>query len=346
MSEEDFFYAFNRLSNVDLEGNPHRVPTRFRHTTTTPCEALLEDRLSTSELSSVYVHRPRQGYVLATYENGTYSCSASINVFTLDELFAKHFTYVVKQDTKLGEGEAYTTIQKIQQEQGQALVSVEDQLTSIRDQMQLIRNKMDAVEDIVLLRKWNTELQNLKALESDLEHLLKTKDTDVKTEQEYKTLLERIRGEWDSMRFEQRKRAVNTLIDSINIAHAATCWYILTVHWRVPQGRVDEGFLWHSHGGWPMWTQEEDAIITQLYKDAPKEALMNSLPHRPWSGIKARGQHLGLKRAHRTPVDAIPINMSLNDYLFAGEHNLTLPQGEETIAWRSKCSIGLIFFSW
>lgn len=46
----------------------------------------------------------------------------------------------------------------------------------------------------------------------------------------------------------------------------------------------------------PLWTEEEDLVIKEMYHSSSKEDILNSLPKRSWKSIRARALKLNIKR--------------------------------------------------
>ncbi len=340
VDEELFFYAYNRLSDVDLDGNPQKrsIASPKRYTprlTTLPCYALLENRIE-SDSCPVYVNRGKKAYVVSLSKDGLYAYAAVIKISVLDAVFSEQFIRVVKEDKRLGDGAAYRTLQQAQQTEVRAGMSVEEQLQNIERQIALLRAKMDATDDMELFRTWNTKLNELKALQPKLEKLLKKRDEAIQTEQQYHTLLERIRNEWNRMSFEQKKQAVNTLVDKAVLTKDAPHWYRLVIYWHIPVGRVDEGFIWYRNGGAFLWTEEEEKALMWLYPLAPRHQVQNALPRRTWGDISNRASQLKVKRIARSASD-LPDDVAMADLKYAKEHGLGTHAGLQYHAtWRTK----------
>jgi DNA invertase Pin-like site-specific DNA recombinase len=334
VDESDFLWAFNRLSEYDLDGNPQeRIrtrPTRYQRVTTQPVSALLTERI-TSKACPVHVNRAKGQYVASAQENGMVAYSAAIKIAILDAVFSQHFTYVVKQDVKRGDGQAFDVLK-----QATTDTSVMMQVAEIEKQTTLLRAKMDATDDLELLRKWNTKLRELTQLKPQLERILAKQGEAVKTVEEYETLLDQIRGRWRGMSPDAKQKAVNALIERAVLTKETPHWYQLEVYWKLPVGRVDVGFIWYQNGGGFLWTPQEDETIKALYPNAGRETVQQALPRRAWYAIGDRAYQKGIRRTVAATSD-VPDYLSWEDYSFQKEHELTSEAGTEYRAtWRTK----------
>lgn len=344
---EDFMYAFNRLSRFDLDGKPQerigvRTVTRkgkpvtwseggrYQRVTTEPKSALLTDRITSNECP-VFVNRAKGLYVVSKQSHGMHEYSASIKLTVLDAVFSQHFTYVVKQDVKKGDGKALAVLNAQTSES-----SVPAQLEQAHKEVALLRAKMDATDDVELVKKWNTKLRELNELVPRLERILAKQDEALKTVEEYETLLDRIRGRWNSMVPEAKQKAVNALIEQVVLTKKAPHWYQLEVYWKIPVGRVDVGYIWYQRGGGFIWTPEEDAAIKALYPTEDRETVQKALSRRAWYAIGDRAYQKRVRRLTASSA-TIPEHVSWEDWTFQREHELTSEAGSEYRAtWRTK----------
>ena len=334
VDEDDFMFAFNRLSEYDLAGNPQEKmstrATRYQRVTTQPISALLVHRIVSKDCP-VFINRAKGLYVVTRQAHGLHEYSASIKVSALDAVFSQRFTYIVKGDVRRGEGQALDVLNQ-QTPQG----SVPAQIAQANAQIALLRAKMDATDDVDLVRKWNTKLRELNQLVPQLERILAKQDEAVKTVEEYDTLLGRIRGTWNSMNPDAKQKAVDVLVERAVLTKEASHWYRLELFWKVPVGRVDVGYIWYQRGGGFIWTAEEDAAIKELYPVADRGVVQESLPRRAWDAIGDRASQKSIRRVVVSNSD-IPGYLSWEDYVFQKEHELTSSAGLEYHAtWRTK----------
>lgn len=136
VSEEDFWFAFNRLSSVTIDGEPNpRIatpPARYTHDGTPPLEALL-DGIITGVNMAVYVLRNEVPPVYAIFDDGKKHgdhYKQTIPVVELDAIFTQRLLHVLEH-TEHGAALREHLV-GLRQERDQQLVSVDEQIVKYR----------------------------------------------------------------------------------------------------------------------------------------------------------------------------------------------------------------------
>jgi DNA invertase Pin-like site-specific DNA recombinase len=141
VSEEDFWYAFDRLSSVTIDGEERprlaTAPTRYTHDGSPPLEALLDGIITGAvEGMAVYVLRNEVPPNYSIFDEGRKHgehYKQSIPVLELDAIFSQRLLYVLEH-TEHG-----ATLREhlvgLRKERDQQLVSVERQIAEARQQI-------------------------------------------------------------------------------------------------------------------------------------------------------------------------------------------------------------------
>jgi hypothetical protein len=305
--EADFWYAFHRLSPYTIEGEPNIRPTsqpaRYTHDGSPPLEALL-DGIVTSDMLPVYVMRTLPIPAYAIIDSDRHHSShykQSIAVAVLDAIFVQRLLHVIEY-TEYG-----ATLQQhltsLRSERDHQLVSVAEQITEAKQQIaKWERSKRIAQEEGYEEgeREAVRELKGKHAVLRELE--LKQTEADVE-DADLLELVELLFGAsvgWAELTFAKKQRFIRLSTRSITLREVSTHFLELEIVWKGPYARTDAGYIWRRRGNGGLYTEEENAILRELYPVADRAALLDRLPHRSWTGIMIQArQELGLSR-HRS----------------------------------------------
>jgi DNA invertase Pin-like site-specific DNA recombinase len=301
VAEDDFWFAFNRLSPYTIEGEAnHRLtsqPARYTRDGTPPPPALL-DGIMTNERLPVYVLRrdPPEYAILDPGKQHGNRYKVSIAVAALDAIFEQRLLSVLEH-TEHGA----TLREHMSQVRGareQQLVSVDGQIAEAKEQItKWERSKRIAREedDEEGEREAVRELKKKRAILRELE--LKQERAAVEDSEliEFLELLFGASVAWHDLTLQRKQRFIRLGTTSITIRDASTHFLEFVIAWK--GGRTDVGYIWRRRGNGGLWSDEEKAILRELYPAADRAVLLERLPRRSWSGIMdAAGEEGGLSR--------------------------------------------------
>src|SRR2546421_9054341 len=284
VSDDDFWYAFNRLSPVTIEGEiNHRLtsqPARYTRAGTPPPPALL-DGLITSGKLPVYVLRtdpPEYSIIDSGKQHGD-RYKLSIAVAELDAIFVQRFLGVL-ENTKHG-ATLHEHLTEVRSAREQELVSVDAQIAEVKDQIaKWERSKRIAREedDEEGEREAVRELKPKRAILRELE--LKQDQAAVEDDEliEFLELLFGASIGWYDLTFQRRQRFIRLSTQSITISEASNHFLKFVIDWT--GGRTDVGYIWRKWSNGGLWSDEEEAILRELYPVADRAVLLDRLPHR------------------------------------------------------------------
>jgi hypothetical protein len=128
-------------------------------------------------------------------------------------------------------------------------------------------------------------------------------------------LIEECVNHWNNWSFDKKRSLVTMLVDSVDIAEVSSHVLQIRVYFNdVLNYAVMDGYMFRNRGSRELWTDEENALLRRLYKDAEKSVLLSKLPTRSFDSIHVQANTLELTRK-RMPADiAIPDDMCYKDY--------------------------------
>ena len=309
IDEGDFWYAFNRLSNVTPEGHEQEMidkpAIRFNRVTTPPIDALLKDVITGVDGRKVYVYATKRLYKIHAASKDIEGAQSSLPVALLDKAFTDRLIWRMKSEHKTGvdgdEGSIYARLRDKQQEKDTANTSIEHQITEINRRMSVLRRNLD-LEDIEtsVLQEWVKELKQITQVKTALEARLMEAQERKEDIAEFVTLMERVTGDWNRLTFEQKKHLVRMIAREVRLVEITHQLYRLEIEWLSPyEGVTDVAYICSTDNSHTAWTPDEDAILRTMYPTSPRGDIVLELPTRNWDSIQTRSFKLGIHRTYR-----------------------------------------------
>lgn len=345
---DDFWYAFNRLSPTDLDGNPivreSTRPKQYQGVKVAPVDALLSDK-ARSNPGEVYVISRQKAYAISRLVGKFSNYETTFSIDYLDSAVAEQvrsqlqlwkrteeiveqvydpaFVELVKQGQT-----PYILLKAIMAEEDQALSSVVDMIPATEARIKVLLRNLDLDVDDETAAGWARELKDKKTelarLKAKKEEAEKAKDT----AKDLQNLLETAGEMWDSLPFERQKRLFNRLIEEVIITESAPHFLTVELVWSFLLSHIQIGHLYRRYGNSDVWKDEENEILRELYPGAPRMDILRRLPDRSWVGIKNRATDaLKLKRPYQRNPETVPVNLALRDIQFMWNNRLDpIPQ--------------------
>jgi DNA invertase Pin-like site-specific DNA recombinase len=300
VSEEDFWYAFNRLSAVTIEGERHErlahQPPRYTQDGTPPPKALL-DGIITADPLPVYVLRkePPEYAIIDQEKRHGKRYKMAIAVEELDAIFVQRLLSVLEH-TEHG-ATLREHLSAVRAAREQQLVSVDAQIAEVKQQIaRWERSKRIAREedDEEGEREAVRELKQKRAILRELE--LKQERAAVEDAEliEFLELLFGASVVWHDLTLQRKQRFIRLGTKSITIREASTHFLQFVIEWK--GDRTDVGYIWRKHSNGGLYTDEENAVLRELYPVADRAVLLDCLPHRNWKAIQNQAHDLELSR--------------------------------------------------
>ncbi len=352
--EELFWYAFNRLSPTTIDGeiNEQReVVTRYDQENTVPSKALLKHVIRTYN-GTVYISKEIKGtnpeqysvdFKAPDYVKNHHA--ARVDVTLIDAAFLEkmfgHLAALQKaaEATKAGEtteeatnvGEAI--YEQLQQEKAESkpngLEVIDGELEQLYPKIahfdRLVTHGYDLDEEDLV--KYTKELKSLRKVEKELKAAREAIGKQEKEKAESEDLLGRTLEEWNEFNLETKRRVVKLVVESVFISRVAPTWLKIEIIWKgIGIPTADTGYLWLNTAANRDWTEEEDAILQEMYPSCQADEILNKLPNRAWKAIIARAYRLKIKRQifNSSPLNRAALSLSINDLTFMTQYNINV----------------------
>ncbi len=353
VDEEDFWYAFNRLSKTTITGevieDNVKPPTRFTRTGTTPALSLLDGVVQSSLPGyHVYVfqlaHTPNAAEYTITGQDqkDVKRYRASIKVKTLDAVFVSKLKYrlrlfqaldAVRDKTKSREAREksmYEYLKAVQTMTNETLVSVDEQIAEAKSQIarwersKRISEEEDYEEGI---REAIRELKSKRAILAELE-AKKSKETTEEDLKEAASLILSASDQYDAMRFDKKQKLVRLTTTNVLLTEVHSNFLKLEITWSPFMGVdvTDIAFIWRAGRTREIWTTHDDELLKQVYA-SDHETILKTFPNRTWESIKTRAYRVGANRTYQFNNSCLPPNLSYEDLEFMRQNDLEMSTG-------------------
>ncbi len=375
VDEDDFWFAFYHLNDVDIDGTPierTEKSVRYAQVAYEPVNALLagvcyngRPVLASPHGQTTHVHR------MATTGHPAYVISnpkrlevddtiATIGVSTLDAVFEQklleHLAHASKaagsDDSQGDEVHVYMLKQldEIKVAMGvQHEATIEETIGKVKAKIAYIRHRLDVAGETMDdedLRGNYSMLKNLRITLADLE---KKKAEVQRVEQELLSIRQDIRvasEKWHDFTLQQRQKFIRLVTKSIVLDCIGTGWFLLAIKWQpfMKITQEDVAYIWQKdNGARRHWREAEDALLKSLYPVASVEQLKAAFPDRPFGGIARRAKRLKVKGSPRQESEHTRLDTSLEDeQILARFARLLDLSGNGPVWWQAQVSLPIL----
>ncbi len=361
---EDFQYAYDRLADVDLDGQPIERPertVRYNQTGNTNTALLSGCRHDgTPVMQGVGNMHAYYYQATSVFTNGAYvlkeiaklemdNYGASVDAVYLDALFterllvrlrllkhAEEQTRRVFPDVKLP-STMVSTMEALDQEgqvQSTLQSDIDDLVTEIARLERALRVASKSMDDETLDSTYAT-LASMRQRKVRLERV-QEQETRLRAELEQaRRDIPNAANKWEGWPLERRRRFVHLVTQSITLEMLAPGWLRLTIEWcpLVDVSSVDTCYLRRPSG--EHWTEQGLQTIRELYPTASRMALLRMFPHRSWDAIRQAAKRLHVRRSDIPNDTGLPVSVSLVDMRIAQEFGLSLDEPDKRVWWQS-----------
>lgn len=340
VEEEDFWYAFNRLSDYtpDGEENPRQKQSRHAKDVSPSDTALLLERI-TSDIGPVYIVGTNRGvhYYAASEKDARYGVKyqtacpiPDIDCLAVEKLLAHLETETGLEDYRRYAAEAQAKI-------AQSLTLLEAQLKETDRQIAGYKASLALPPDELdeeTRREFARKLKVNRGIREEIEKKLTQthQEGGLKDLLEYDELIQEMRTYWPKLPFADKKRLVQAFLLRAVLRECAPHWVYIEFEWRTPSWGIDSALMWRANGSSPNWTEEENAILREHFTTADRQMLQELLPNRTYRAIYYQSVNaLGMEPRRIPNNTQFGREISLCDYLFMQECGLVYDRG-----WGSK----------
>ncbi len=363
VDEGDFWYAFDRLSPITIDGEPREQyveRARFNRVGTIPADALLNGIVDSEGEYTVYViqhaEKPSKAcYVMTNNKHyGATRTQGSIQVVKLDALFTtclfekleagKHLRQQfagTPWENKIDGLDNYLATQlidvaKVHRQQAAGIKKKIEEYTEEAENLDHTLHYGSKGLDGATIEKYATRLGNLRRSIEQLRVKLKKSQRAQEDLQKFVERLDDIPAVWhemgkeDGTTYEKQQRFIKLVTRSITLTRVAPNWLCLDIAWLSTETTNSVCYIWQQGGNGKPWTDEENTLLQSLYEQAERATILQALPKRNWSAIMIQAKRLGLSRPYSQKHSGLPIMLSLDDATFMQEHGISYAPGVRT----------------
>jgi hypothetical protein len=349
VDEDDFMYAFRRLSPTNLDGSPNleylEARGRYvrRHFADRP--AILKGCIFCSDPGfAIYPkdipHKGREAngnsfpvYAFYPRKRAIPTPKSTIAARAVDSLFLQCFKQRI-QGTDQFDG-FLTEEQAEKKAQHEVIANIDMLLNAARASLQqieaqvkrgLITNKELADIQQASYEQHIAEVARLEGERARLTNNLSS----AQKRRTYKRLLNEVMDEWegvyppeDLIPPDEYPEMVELFVERVLLDPLSPRFYRLTILWRDPAWGVDKLIFFRSGNPSVSWSKEEKSTLRRLWPEASKEELLRALPTRSWTGLRHRASRLKVRRIIDEPdASALPETVSWQDMAVMSLYNV------------------------
>ncbi len=345
-----FFYAFNRLSLIGLDGKPNELALERRERFTKkhfadrpaylknhieaanpnmrihPCEVPSEAQDKDATNSYYGFYRRRQGP-----DKGTKYMIAANDV---DSIFMNCL-----KEKLLQPSDEYDDFldheQEELQEQEHVKKDVDTQIKAVEALMSKIESQLSSgtITNARLLKLLDDEYSGHEQELARLQERQKAINTTTSHAQQslsYKRLMQEFGDAWidrfppnDLVLQEELPLLIDTFTRKVTIDTLSPHFYKMIIQWRDPQWGVDEVICFRDGNASTLWTKEEDEILEKYYQTVTRAELLRLLPARGYKSIVYRAMRKDIHRPHHDDEPGVPSLMCWHDWMVMKECGIT-----------------------
>lgn len=330
-----FAEGYARLKGYTLEGEMvenHRGLTRIRKTRATPPEVLFHGLLLLTPPSPdettwmcAFDHNSTLSYL--GYRKPNHQMTprkwCSIPGAEFDNIVVQRLLALESADTRMKD-RVRMTLEQVYNQQSEDFASIPQQLEGIKNQLvenaqKRMRTSVNDPMYLMLEEEKQDLMERQSALEAKKEKL-GMMDDPAEIEQLH-SLLGNFETVWPTFDLAQRQRVFSLLINRIEVEVVSPHWLRLTIDWLdAVCPRLDVAYIWKAQPRKGVsFSEEEIAIIRQLYPRAPYMDILQMLPDRTWDSIQVQTRRMEIKRQRWEP-DGICSNACYRDIMPNGEY--------------------------
>ncbi len=346
VDEETFFYAFDRLSKYDLDGNEKETErTRAQgYETQEKINALLRGKIISPNFTQFSISSTTRNYKLEKMSHRFCIAVMHLSVSTLDSVVSERLVErlsIWKEQLfmwKKPQNEKYidalvaasnqaasamlTEIETIVKEPVTTIASVDDQIPKIEARIVILRRNLNLDADEATLNAWAKELKEKVKELARLEAKQKAIAASQESQEETQELLLQVPEHWNKMKFEKKQRAVGLMIDTVSLIEESQHFLTVTIAWKLPFISEETFYIWRIDGTRHKWTDEEEMILREHYLQTPVRDMLELLPRRSWRSIKMKAIGMALQRNRGIIIDDVSEYLSIQDRHFVQAHGI------------------------
>lgn len=332
---DNWLYAFEHLSDVDLDGNViERGKRVVRYTqqgnTNT---ALLTGTRDNGKLvidgvngAHVYYQASMKAYTLWQRNVPTVSgFETSVTTSELDAILEARLLHWLHVSRGYNGQTPYRAMGEIKQTAVQVTSTVQNDLALTNQELarveRALRTSADVMDDNELRETYASQARLIKR-RGELEQVQAHGERLARQREQAKGDIESAANQWTGWSLERRRSFIRMVTDSITLEEIASGWLRLVIVWSPimgfvypltsPMRAIDTAYIWRRSGS--QWTDEDMEVLRTGYPTLSRSELLRRLPSRSWQAIRGKAIRAGIGRQYGSHEhDGISWDTSLTD---------------------------------
>ena len=320
---DDFMFAYERLSPVDLAGNEREKKASEKRYG--GAKALLDGVLRSDDLP---VYTFDDHYVAVDDNDRWIRKEIMVCVANIDAAFTCCFEHVLEKLNNSNRAEQlHAKIEEARvKQQAQAadytksLVRIDQEIANAEMAQRVSKNLGDefgyteATKQLVQLRKDKTAIE---AKQQEASH----EATELA---QCHDLVDKALCDWCNMKMEEKKRLVKLMMPVADITAPSIHFIRLRCFFGTPYNRTMDMLIYRKDGNRHVWTPEEETVLRQVFSSRTREQIMAALPTCSWGSINQRARQMGLRAINPYTPEKYPLTYS--DLQFMAETGAKVDQ--------------------
>jgi hypothetical protein len=321
---DDWNYAFEHLSDVDLDGNPitrEKGSVRYKQQGSRGIALLHGTRDDRSPL----ITGAGRGRVYANIGTGDYRLhknahldmptrpAATIRINILDKIIEDRVLHWMRSSERASKQQDLTgpvphlVVEDLHRQEPSQQVPPKSDLDYSREELARVTRALETSQDVMDdsdLREHFASKARLIRRIAELEQLQEQKEQMARKREQGKKDIEEANEKWAKWDLEKRRQFIGMVTESITMHDLGGGWLCFVIVWSPLMGfilplesssrAVDTCFI-HRIAG-ENWTPPEVDLLSEHYGIATREELMRLFPTRPWDNIIRKARAVGLTR--------------------------------------------------
>ncbi|EFH89915.1 recombinase family protein [Ktedonobacter racemifer] len=370
VDHSDWLYAFEHLSDTDLDGNDIEKPEKAirytqkgstnnallagrRHDGRPVLEGVAGERVhfglsNWKNVGGAYVIDLRQnnavGNFIGKVDTDTLDAVVvdrlmlRLEVYKANDFSQNDFTRTMWQQVR--DKSMIAAFEK-EEETTPATNKLQKDIDDLKTEVARVSRRISVAQDLMSddeLREAYASKARLSKRLAKLEDRQKQQETLEADAKQAEKDIEDAYEQWHGWDIERRRRFIRLVTQSITFKKLAGGWFKLEITWCPFPGidlcTTEYALIWmRSH---PVWTEEDKALLREHFSTDSRSHILHLFYTRTWSSIKTMASELGLKRlTPKKQADTdISKTMCLLDKDIIDMYELSMKEPEQWVWWR------------
>jgi len=349
VDDDNWCYAFENLSDLDLDGDPidhGKRMVRYTQQASVDSGALMAGVRDNGKAvidgvngAHVYVQMPKRTYTIKQrHELSVNHFKTGIGVKELDAIIEARLLSLLRMSEKRCHcvpcEQAPHLVLAGMEETVQPGNSIEVDLSLTKQDLarveRALRTSADVMDDTELRETYAKKSRLIKR-QAELERAQEHRDRLEAERKQAASDVETAASRWGKWPIERRRQFIRVVTESITLEELADGWLRLSIVWSPVMGLVEPmesgtravcvAYIWRSNG--TLWSEEDKGTLREHYQTASRGELQRMFLSRSYNAIAIKAASLGLSRPTTEHYDIdLPRETSLSDMAVVSEYSL------------------------